>query len=239
MATWIVHLRLAERLLEHIDGLDAAAFALGNIAPDSGIPDAAWEKFNPPPELTHFMAGSGDDLADLDFYRLHLSGIAAGEAETARYSFRLGYFCHLATDNLWSHLVGRPTQARFAAEFAANPKFVWVVKEDWYGLDFIYVRDHPESLFWRVFLGIEVTQSYLDFLPLDALQQRVAYIKEYYQKKDEWVQQAYRRPYIYLSQAEMDGFVETASMRLLRIYQCLKTDPTVMNGLKSSLQIIC
>jgi hypothetical protein len=39
MATWIAHLRLAENLLERIPGLDEAQFAIGNVAPDSGIPD--------------------------------------------------------------------------------------------------------------------------------------------------------------------------------------------------------
>jgi hypothetical protein len=43
MATRIVHLRLAENLLELIDGLDPAYFATGSIAPDSGIPDENWE----------------------------------------------------------------------------------------------------------------------------------------------------------------------------------------------------
>jgi len=46
MASWIVHLRIAELLLGMIDGLDAPYFAIGNIAPDSGIPDENWENFN-------------------------------------------------------------------------------------------------------------------------------------------------------------------------------------------------
>ncbi len=53
MATWIVHLRIAENLLACIPALDAAQFAIGNVAPDSGIPDEKWEKFDPPPEVTH------------------------------------------------------------------------------------------------------------------------------------------------------------------------------------------
>ncbi len=237
MATWIVHLRLAERLLEQISGLDAAAFALGNIAPDSGIPDANWEKFTPPTELTHFAVSGSDDLADLDFYRQHLAGVDPSGVGAARYSFLLGYFCHLVTDNLWAHQIGQPTRERFAAEFAANPKFGWTIKEDWYGLDFIYIRDHPDSLFWRVFLGIEATQAYLDFLPLDALQQRVAYIQEYYQKCDAWVQQAYLRPYIYLSQAEMDDFVEQASQRLFQIYTRLRLGQAAAVGMRSALEL--
>jgi hypothetical protein len=43
MATWIVHLRLTENLLELIEGPDAAQFAVGNIAPDSGVPDEKLE----------------------------------------------------------------------------------------------------------------------------------------------------------------------------------------------------
>lgn len=43
MATWIVHLRLTENLLELIEGLDAAQFAVGNIAPAPGVPDEKLE----------------------------------------------------------------------------------------------------------------------------------------------------------------------------------------------------
>jgi hypothetical protein len=237
MATWIAHLRVAENLLGKIEGLDEAVFALGNIAPDSGIPDEKWEKFTPPPELTHFADDNSKDLADLDYYRQYLAGLQAGQAGAERFSFLLGYFCHLVTDNLWSHLIGRPTQARFAVEFAANPKFGWTVKDDWYGLDFVYVRDHPNSLFWRTFLKCEVTQSYLDFLPVEALRQRTAYIQEKYQKRDVWVEAAYTRPYVYLSQAEMDAFVESASQRLEAIYRRLWVDGEDAGQLRSALEL--
>ena len=147
MATWIVHLRLAENLLGMIEGLDPASFALGSIAPDSGIPDEKWENFTPPPEVSHFAAP--DDapwrMADLEFYRRYLASPAEPD-DAERFSFLLGYFFHLVTDNLWDRQIGQPTQARLAAEFEADPQFVWEVKRDWYGLDFIYVRDHPDSV---------------------------------------------------------------------------------------------
>jgi hypothetical protein len=54
MATWIVNLRIAEHILSKIDYLDADYFVIGNVAPDSGIPDENWETFDPPPEVTHF-----------------------------------------------------------------------------------------------------------------------------------------------------------------------------------------
>ncbi|MBC8249620.1 MAG: zinc dependent phospholipase C family protein, partial [Anaerolineales bacterium] len=179
MATWIAHLRLAENLLEKIEGLDAAWFAIGSIAPDSGIPDENWENFTPPKEVSHFIVPSDDDpwrIVDLEFYRRYLLPMHWPSADAARFSFFLGYFLHLVTDNLWNQQIGRPTVTRFKAEFEADPKFIWQVKRDWYGLDFIYLRDHPESLFWRVFLDCEYTWDYqLAFMPAEGLRRQVDY----------------------------------------------------------------
>ncbi len=223
MASWIVHLRLAENLLRLIPGLDAASFAVGSIAPDSGIPDAKWEQFDPPTQVTHF--GAFPHLADLEFYRRYLLPLRGGQ-EQAQVPFRLGYFFHLVTDNLWSEQIGIPTHQRHAAAFAANKDFIWEVKKDWYGLDHIYVRDHPDCLFWRVFLDGIPTTGGLDFLPLEAVRQRVAYIQEYYQRIDAEVEAAYHRQYSYLSAAEMDRFVGETTLQLFRIYQYLWVNAT-------------
>lgn len=42
MASWMVHLRIADKLLGRISDLDESAFVLGNIAPDSGVPNEDW-----------------------------------------------------------------------------------------------------------------------------------------------------------------------------------------------------
>jgi hypothetical protein len=55
MATWITHLRIADNLLPLIAGLDEEYFAIGNLAPDSGVPDENWENFEPPPSITHCL----------------------------------------------------------------------------------------------------------------------------------------------------------------------------------------
>ncbi len=74
MASWIVHLRIAENLLGLLPHLEPDRFAVGNIAPDSGIPDEKWENFTPPPWVTHFgvQSSSHRQLADLEFYRRYL-----------------------------------------------------------------------------------------------------------------------------------------------------------------------
>jgi hypothetical protein len=219
MASWIVHLRIAENLLDRISGLDESMFAIGNIAPDSGIPDEKWEHFNPPAEVTHFQ-GPNDihrNCMDLEFFRTYLAPIDP-QVNPAGYAFGLGYFFHLITDNLWSIHVGRPTKKRFSAQFAANKDFIWEVKKDWYGLDFLYVRDHPECLFWRVFLNSSYRRADFNFLPPEAVQQRIFYIKSYYQRCDEEIQSMYLRPFIYLTKEEMDDFVEDASNQLAVIF---------------------
>jgi hypothetical protein len=55
MATWISHLRVAENLLAALPDLDEVAFTFGNLAPDSGVPNADWTVFDPPQEVTHFF----------------------------------------------------------------------------------------------------------------------------------------------------------------------------------------
>jgi hypothetical protein len=225
MATWIVHLRLAENLLDLINGLSPDYFAIGNISPDSGMPDEKWENFNPPPEITHFQAREGEHwrIADLEFYRCYLIPAQEESVSRQQVSFLLGYFFHLVTDNLWEHLVARPTMERFAAQFTADPEFVWEVKRDWYGLDFEHVRTHPDSLFWRVFLKCQYDHDYIDFLPVEAIQTRIDYIKHFYQRTDEKLEAWYgRRPDKYLSQEEMEMFIETANEKLYRIYNYLQ-----------------
>jgi hypothetical protein len=218
-----MHLRLAELLLNEIDGLDAMNFAVGSIAPDSGIPDEKWEKFTPPPQVTHFLVAeeAGYRSADLDFYRQYLLGHSPADLGTPRYSFLLGYFFHLLTDNLHNEMIGTPTLQRWIGEFAADSAFIWEVKKDWYGQDFIFLRDHPDSLFWRLFLNCRTVEMDLDFLPAEAVRQRIEYIQQYYQRKDEEITALFARPFIYLPQEHADRFVEDTARRLSAIHQRL------------------
>ncbi len=234
MATWIAHLRIAENLLRKMPELDPAQFAIGNIAPDSGIPDEKWEKFTPPAEITHFNHSGHPlwHLADLEFYRTYLIPIwdIANDPQNLKYSLRLGYFIHMATDNLWYERIILPVRSQFAAEFERHPEFIWEVKKDWYDHDFRYLRSHPKSLFWRIFLNAEVLSPELDFLPDEALNQRVDYIRKYYQSRDDEVDLMARRPFKYLPASKMDAFVSETSRRLGRIAPLLQNGTVNTNG---------
>lgn len=232
MATWIVHLRIADSLLQLIEGLDEAYFSIGNIAPDSGIPDEKWEKFDPSPKILHFLQENSNTTrcADLDFYRSNLAPFNKWIVYDQNFSFRLGYFFHLITDNLWDQKIGIPTQNRFNTEFEADPKFIWEVKRDWYGLDFEYVRQTPGSLFWRIFLNSEYDNDFLDFLPKAAISERIDYIKKFYQRRDEPIENRYiKRPGLYLSNVELNNFLTDSVNFLFKTYQYLQKNPDFSN----------
>jgi hypothetical protein len=238
MASWIIHLRIADKLLECIPGLDPEKFALGSVGPDSGKPDAKWENFTPSTHVTHFEDENSQrhDCADLEFFRSYLLPMR-DTPDPQTFSFRLGYFFHLLTDNLWGEKIVRPTREHWAAEFAADRDFIWEVKKDWYGLDFIYLRDHPDCLFWATFLTARPDRAGLEFLVPDSLAWSVNHIQQYYQETGEEIQKAFLRPYIYLSPTEADQFVDESAGRLLRIYQHLWINGESTNNEPTALKL--
>ena len=54
MASWMIHLRVADLLLDRIPDLDETAFVMGNIAPDSGTVSPDWSRYFPPKSVSHF-----------------------------------------------------------------------------------------------------------------------------------------------------------------------------------------
>ena len=210
MGTWISHFRVAERLLGALPGLglagiDAQMFVIGNVAPDSGRPNLDWTTFDPPKSVTHFLQPGEDEgrIRDLAFYREYVQPL---DTETPRFSFMLGYFAHLVTDNLWMHFIGENTQAAFNSEIAQDRAATWErVKDDWYGLDHKYLRDHPGNVFERYVVAAPNPPSSFAFLPTDALAYRLDDLRESYSAPGEF---ALDRDYPYLAEATMDRVVE-------------------------------
>ena len=56
MASWIIHLRVAQRLYQQLHIKEKEPFVLGNIAPDSGIPNEDGTGFVPDAAISHFRS---------------------------------------------------------------------------------------------------------------------------------------------------------------------------------------
>ena len=135
--------------------------------------------------------------------------------DSAQYSFYLGYLVHLITDVLWVRDIYDPSKIRFSEERARDPEgFIWKLKEDWYDLDYKYLRDHPGFRAFRVYLGaVGFVNSYMEEFAPDAFDNRRQYITGFYLQENDHLD----REYPYLSEAEMDAFVENS----VREFPCL------------------
>ena len=65
----------------------------------------------------------------------------------------------------------------------------------------------------------------------------VNHIQQYYQRTDLEIQELYNRPYIYLSGAEADLFVEETGLRLAQVYEQLWNGAFTVDGAVSVLDL--
>ena len=141
MATWGAHFRIAENILKEYPMLNRGYFAIGNIAPDCGIPNEDWSSFTPPKETSHFSVSNVINflenkldrflLNDIVFFTKYLKDISLSSLKSDQ-SFLFGYFTHLITDNLWNYYIMKPLKEKYLKELQKNPNFIWNVKRDWY-----------------------------------------------------------------------------------------------------------
>lgn len=214
MASWMVHLRIADKLLDTIPNLSPIEFLVGNMAPDSGVPNEDWSTFTPPYAVSHFK--TGDEKAGPDaFAAKYFRPEQRTGYDDRQYSFYLGYLSHLLTDRLWSEEIARPSFAKFiGGEPPYNGPKVWEIKDDWYDLDYKYLRDHPGFRAFRVYLGaVGFRNDFMEEFSADAFDNRRIYITDFYlQGKDNL-----DREYTYLTEAQMDAFVENATREICDI----------------------
>jgi len=217
MATWIVHIRVAERLLKNLN-LDEEMFLAGNIGPDSGVPNEDYSAFTPGKVITHWLDESlkNDEYVEINaenFFDKHLKG---RELENKEKSFLVGYYTHLLTDIEWSKMHRRikNQDKKMKEEFIKDKSFIWTVKKDWYGLDYKYIKENDDCIFNRVYKHIKEIPDYLDYFPKDAFIKQKEAIVDYYTEKNE---EHFSKEFKYLTEDMMNQFIEECSANILEI----------------------
>lgn len=239
MASWMIHFRVARALLDReILGPDPEralvdAFVLGNIAPDSGVPSVdahGHTVYIPDKDTSHFMRpfegvpeGENPERCDPHgFAARYLS--APPDPEAA--AFYLGYLCHLVTDNAWVREVVYPAKVRLGhlrrengvETPAAIARFYAVLKKDWYDMDFIYIKHHPELPVYRGFLGAPpYGNRFLPFFPPDAFEKKRAEIEAFYRRGAEGVVERVTYP----TEEELAAFIEAVAAEVLSDFPAL------------------
>lgn len=110
MASWMVHLRIADMLLDRVKDLDETFFVVGNIAPDSGVPNEDWSVFTPSGDVSHFKP-KGTDKRNIDIDRYvskYFTKDLIKNYSNKEFSFFLGYLTHLLTDVEWAKMARGP-----------------------------------------------------------------------------------------------------------------------------------
>ena len=222
MATWIGHLRITDELLPHFPQLDRAMFAYGSLAPDFGKPLEDGYTFSPSKEVSHYTIQPGDRtiVQDLIFYWEFL---VDGEvrADKTRYSFLLGYFFHLVCDGLWGAWIGQACKRDFAAMIEEmGEEAWWEMKDDWYGLDVQYARDHRDSIFWTEVMKMKALPLFLDYQDQEAVDDQVRRIQKL--NSDPPTGLVEREAFPYLSAATMDRYISDSVQFLLEYWQLIK-----------------
>ena len=217
MASWMVHLRVADKLLRRIRFLDPVSFIVGNIAPDSGVPNEDWSVFTPSTKISHFKTGNHSKAGPESFAAKYFQKSMQESYDQNQYSFSLGYLTHLLPDVEWSKGIVHPALERFAEEKAKDPdNFIWKMKEDWYDLDYLYLRDHPNFQAFQIYANaVGFENRYMEEFSADAFDNRREYITGFYLQGKENLD----RTYPYLTKDEMDTFVDTCVNKILGTLQ--------------------
>ena len=214
MASWMIHLRIADQLTDRIKDLDETSFIMGNIAPDSGVPSADWTVYNPPKSVSHYKTKREDEtFFDIDrFISEHFTAGIIRSYSRREFSFFLGYYVHLLTDVDWTKDIYRPCIEAHADQSGKDKiAFIWEMKRDWYDLDFRYLEEHPDFRAFSVYeKAAGFRNDFMDIFSEDAFDNRREYICGFYRGEHG---ELYRE-YPYLTPDQADLFVNRTAMKI-------------------------
>lgn len=211
MATWMVHLRIADGIMKGIPELERQEFIMGNIAPDSGVPNEDWSVFTPNTNVSHFKK-DGEISVPLFSDKYMNKELWSGYSEKEK-SFFLGYYVHLLTDVLWKENIVDPSMERFRELFEKDKDAIWKLKEDWYDLDHLFLKKNPDfRTFSEYEKAVGFANTFMEEFAEDALENRRAYISGFYREKHENLE----REYPYLNEREMECFVKNTVEELTK-----------------------
>jgi len=218
MASWMVHLRITDKLLDELCNLSYTEFVVGNIAPDSGIPNDDWSVFTPSGDISHFKTTDADGLKDIhlnEYVEQYFSVEQRKQYNGKQKSFYLGYLTHLLTDMMWANLIVGPSKDKFIYLYNKDrTEWIWTLKKDWYDLDFLYIRKNPNFRAFSIYKNaVGFLNEYIDFFGADAFENRIEYITSFYSKGRDDLE----REYTYLKEEEMDRFVNESAEKISQI----------------------
>lgn len=138
MATWITHLRVADRVCEKIIITDKALYFAGSIAPDTSIP----------PDISHWCSNADKSNCDVElFYEKYI----ANRDVSPNRDFYIGYYVHLLTDVLWQKNKIKPLLQQ-------GIEYIRKAKQRWKNVDDVFLSEQKD---FRPFAELNTPEKYL------------------------------------------------------------------------------
>ena len=218
LASWITHLRIADKVLSEHKSLLPTEYFVGNIAPDSGIMNDDKMTYTPDNCVSHFsdIDKYGGRLTNPDrFASEYLTPEKIARYDDAQLSFYIGYYNHLVTDRLWKKQIIFPLREKYADMYKLDKIDIidkW--KKDWYDLDCSFLRDNPEFTAFRVYKSADgFENNYLDFFSKTAFDKKRKHISQIYSATLDNLD----REYEFTNALQIDEFVDLASKEIIKL----------------------
>lgn len=220
----MVHLRVADKLLDKFPGITETEFVVGNMAPDSGIPNENWSIFTPSSEVSHFRTTdeNGIKLIHEDWYiEKYFTSKHQMSYNAKQYSFYLGYLVHLLTDKLWARDIVYPLRLKSLKEYEQNRgEWFRAMKQDWRTLDLLYLKTHTDFRSFVIYeQAIGFQNTFMDFFAEDAFDNRRAYITSSYRKESKTVESKITS----LSEEDIKQFINNTSTEIYQHPEVIKS----------------
>lgn len=214
MASWMIHLRVAERVLSAFPRRDPTLFYIGNIAIDGGKVSADGLSVDPPVEVSHWTkTGRKMDCDYAGFYETYCGRGFRGE------DFYFGCVSHLLTDVLFCRDYFYPLKEKYREEWNKDWSFVLRIKEDWYRKDRKFFREHPDFVPMRILSGVKGFRNiYLPWFEEDAVQEKLDELRAEFRD----VGETEIPDCAYINENDLDDFVLCAAGEAIRTMRIME-----------------
>ena len=186
MASWLIHLRIADKLLDKLEIASPVHFVVGNIAPDSGeLAEGTSATYVPPSNVSHWDIHGNRGAQGLEKAEMFRAKYLSMQSSPEAMSFYLGYYAHLVADVYWFRDLLIPLQDKVVNDYKAEiDAFRWNCRKDQKIIDSLYLSENPDFNAWSIFREVrEFPNIYLDYFSETAIEKRIASVIEYYNNR--------------------------------------------------------
>ena len=178
MATWITHLRIGERVLKELNGIDERAFYVGSLAPDSGKMVGNFT-YLPPKDVSHWKREGVSYEQRFEDNAEFFKKYVENEGDSAKYAFFLGYYVHILTDTMYVRDIIHPyIEKHGKPHWKEN---IEDIRKGWYEIDFRFLERNREYLPFEMLKTVEEFEvSSLDYFAPEDVFERISYAVDFY-----------------------------------------------------------